>query len=50
MARIIFFDTETSGLSPENNEILQLAYLIADSKTWEIEVKFNYYFHMDFIK
>ena len=44
MASIIFFDTETSGLSPENNEILQLSFLIADSKTWETDMEFNFYF------
>lgn len=44
MARILFFDTETSGLDPEQNEILQLAYLVTDSKTWKIETQRNYYF------
>lgn len=44
MARILFFDTETSGLDPIHNDILQLAYIIVDSKTWKIEGEHNYYF------
>ena len=32
--RILVFDTETSGLDPQWNVILQLSYQIVDSNSW----------------
>lgn len=34
--RILIFDTETSGLDPQWNVILQLSYQIVDSDSWAI--------------
>lgn len=42
--RILFFDTETSGLNPKESEILQLSYIIVDGTTWNILKKVNFYF------
>lgn len=42
--RILFFDTETSGLYPEESEILQLSYIIVDGTTWKILKEANFYF------
>ena len=42
--RIIFFDTETSGLNPEVHEILQLSYFVVDGATWEVLKKKDFYF------
>lgn len=42
--RILFFDTETSGLDPETNVILQLSYIIVDGNTWNIVKEDNFYF------
>lgn len=41
---ILIFDTETSGLSPYSNVILQLSYQIVDSDSWIIQKKVNHYF------
>ena len=41
---IFIFDTETSGLSPYSNVILQLSYQIVDSDSWIIQKKVNHYF------
>ena len=42
--RILFFDTETSGLDPNKNVILQLSYIVVDGTTWNILKKVNFYF------
>ena len=42
--RILFFDTETSGLNPQWNVILQLSYQIVDSETWSSVKTVNHYF------
>lgn len=42
--RILFFDTETSGLNPGESEILQLSYIIVDGATWNILKEANFYF------
>jgi len=40
----LVFDTETGGLSAENNDILQLSYRILDSVTWETVKVVNHFF------
>ena len=42
--RILFFDTETSGLDPQWNVILQLSYQIVDSDSWTTLKSVNHYF------
>ena len=42
--RILFFDTETSGLDPQWNVILQLSYQIVDSDSWATLKNVNHYF------
>lgn len=42
--RILFFDTETSGLDPQWNVILQLSYQIVDSDSWATLKSVNHYF------
>lgn len=42
--RILIFDTETSGLDPQWNVILQLSYQIVDSDSWAIHKTVNHYF------
>ncbi|MDY6424506.1 MAG: 3'-5' exonuclease, partial [Bacteroidales bacterium] len=38
------FDTETSGLDPQWNVILQLSYQIVDTDSWAIQKNVNHYF------
>ena len=42
--RILVFDTETSGLDPQWNVILQLSYQIVDSDSWATQKTVNHYF------
>jgi len=42
--RILVFDTETSGLDPQWNVILQLSYQIVDSDSWDAIKIVNHYF------
>lgn len=42
--RLLFFDTETSGLYPEESEMLQLSYIIVDGATWKVLKEANFYF------
>ncbi len=42
--RILVFDTETSGLDPHWNVILQLSYQIVDSESWTTQKTVNHYF------
>ena len=42
--RILIFDTETSGLNPQWNVILQLSYQIVDSDSWTTQKTVNHYF------
>ena len=42
--RILVFDTETSGLNPQWNVILQLSYQIVDSDSWATKKTVNHYF------
>lgn len=42
--RILVFDTETSGLDPQWNVILQLSYQIVDSDSWATIKIVNHYF------
>ena len=42
--RILVFDTETSGLDPQWNVILQLSYQIVDSDSWATQKAVNHYF------
>ena len=42
--RIIIFDTETSGLDPQWNVILQLSYQIVNSDSWATLKTVNHYF------
>ena len=42
--RILVFDTETSGLDPQWNVILQLSYQIVDSDSWVTIKAVNHYF------
>ena len=42
--KILIFDTETSGLYPGFNVILQLSYQIVDSDTWYSDKVVNHYF------
>ena len=42
--RILVFDTETSGLNPQWNVILQLAYQIVDTDSWATLKTINHYF------
>lgn len=46
MERIVFLDTETTGLEYYNNQILQLSYIICDEKLNIIERK-NFYLDVD---
>lgn len=42
--RILVFDTETSGLDPQWNVILQLSYQIVDTDSWTTQKTVNHYF------
>lgn len=42
--RILVFDTETSGLDPQWNVILQLSYQIVDSDSWATIKTVNHFF------
>lgn len=42
--RIIIFDTETTGLSKDDNDILSISWQIVDTKTWEVSSSGNIYF------
>ena len=42
--RILIFDTETSGLDPQWNVILQLSYQIVNSDSWATLKTVNHYF------
>ncbi len=42
--KILIFDTETSGLNPGWNVILQLSYQIVDTETWYSDKVVNHYF------
>jgi len=42
--RILIFDTETSGLDPQWNVILQLSYQIVESDSWTTKKTVNHYF------
>lgn len=42
--RILVFDTETSGLDPQWNVILQLSYQIVESDSWATQKTVNHYF------
>ena len=42
--RILVFDTETSGLDPQWNVILQLSYQIVDPDSWATIKTVNHYF------
>ena len=42
--RILVFDTETSGLDPQWNVILQLSYQIVDTESWAAVKTVNHYF------
>ena len=42
--RILIFDTETSGLNPQWNVILQLSYQIVDTDSWTTQKTVNHYF------
>ena len=42
--RILIFDTETSGLNPQWNVILQLSYQIVNSDSWATLKTVNHYF------
>lgn len=42
--KILIFDTETGGISPEQNDILQLSYQVIDYGTQRVEKKVNHYF------
>lgn len=41
---VLIFDTETSGLDPQWNVILQLSYQIVDSNNWQTIKTVNHYF------
>lgn len=41
---ILIFDTETGGISPEQNDVLQLSYQIIDYATQSVQKKVNHYF------
>ena len=34
--KIIVFDTETTGFSPKNNEIVQLSYILYDAQNQSV--------------
>lgn len=42
--KILIFDTETGGISPEQNDILQLSYQVIDDATQRVVKKVNHYF------
>lgn len=42
--RVLIFDTETTGLDPHINIILQLSYQIVDTESWKTIKDVNYYF------
>jgi len=42
--RYLVFDTETGGLDPIGNDVLQLSYQIIDGETWEKLKEVNHYF------
>lgn len=42
--RILIFDTETSGLDPQWNVILQLSYQIVETDSWTTQKTVNHYF------
>lgn len=41
---ILIFDTETGGISPEQNDILQLSYQVIDYSTQKVVKEVNHYF------
>lgn len=41
--KLIFLDTETTGIDPEKNEIIQVAAVLVDLDTRKIESAINYY-------
>ena len=40
---LIFFDTETTGLNPYKDQIVELAYIAADASTLEVKETYNEY-------
>lgn len=42
--RVLIFDTETSGLHPTFNSILQLSYQVVEFKTWRVIKSVNHFF------
>lgn len=42
--KILIFDTETGGVSPEQNDILQLSYQVIEYATQQVVKKVNHYF------
>lgn len=42
--KILIFDTETGGISPEQNDILQLSYQVVDLDTHRVLKEVNHYF------
>lgn len=42
--QVLIFDTETSGLHPTFNSILQLSYQIVEFKTWRVIKSVNHFF------
>lgn len=42
--KILVFDTETGGISPEQNDILQLSYQVVDTETKQVQKEVNHYF------
>lgn len=42
--KILIFDTETGGINPEQNDILQLSYQVVDCATREVLKEVNHYF------
>jgi DNA polymerase III alpha subunit (gram-positive type) len=44
MFKVLIFDTETGGLSPERNDLLQLSYQVVDADEWKVLSVVNHYF------
>ena len=42
--KILIFDTETGGLNPYRNDILQLSFQVIDGDTFNTLLVSNYYF------
>ena len=42
--KILIFDTETGGLNPYRNDILQLSFQVIDGGTFNTLLESNYYF------